>query len=317
MKTKYFLACFSIIVLLTGCFPNLPQPATTEPSPSAEITEAPVSVEITETQTSPSPTTHSLTFEMLKNIEYVLGDGSTKVLLADGAYEKTIGVETVRASLLDKIVYADLDGDRSEDAVVILVENHGGTGQFEYLVPVLNRNDIPLPQQGYYLGDRVAVNTMVFDNNRVVLDMRVHGPNDGLCCPSMASSRSFEYYPGFGFRLVHLTTGVEGSSYRDITLSEPVPGSKISKQFQVAGSFTISPFEATLVVRVMDVNDQVVYQGSIMAPVDNLGDPGTFTGTVDMSSSNPEPGLVRIEVYETSMADGTTLVMDSVLVILE
>ena len=44
------------------------------------------------------------------------------------------GENTLRVSLLDKIVFADLDGDGNEDAAVILVENYGGTGQFEYLV---------------------------------------------------------------------------------------------------------------------------------------------------------------------------------------
>jgi len=51
--------------------------------------------------------------------------------------------------------------------------------------------------------------------------------------------------------------------------------------------------------------------------VANPGDPGTFSDMVDITEADPTPGLVRIEVYETSMADGTTLVMDSVLVILQ
>jgi len=292
--------------MLTGCFPNLPQPG---------LTASPENLVSTETQLSPEQ--KNLTVDRLKNIEYLLGDGSTRVLLLDGAYENVTGAETLRVSLLDKVVFADLDGDENEDAAVILVENHGGTGQFEYLVPVMNIEGIASPGQGYYLGDRVVVNEMSFDNKRITMDMLVHGPNDGLCCPSMSMTRSFEYYPGFGFRLVHITTGTEGSSFRDITLNEPLPGSVISNQFHVSGSFTISPFESTFVVRVMDVNDQVIYQGSFMAPVANPGDPGTFSDMVDITEADPTPGLVRIEVYETSMADGTTLVMDSVLVILQ
>ena len=54
-----------------------------------------------------------------------------------------------------------------------------------------------------------------------------------------------------------------------------------------------------------------------MAPVVNLGDPGSFSEMVDMTSVNPPPGLVRVEVFEVSMADGSILVMDSKLVILE
>jgi len=163
----------------------------------------------------------------------------------------------------------------------------------------------------------VVVESMNHDGFGITLDMLVHDPNDGLCCPSKSMSRSFEFYPGYGFRMVHITSGMEGSSYHEIILDSPEPGGIISSQFQVSGSFTISPFEATLVVRVMDMNDQVIYQGSIMAPVLNLGDPGTFADVVDMIAANPSPGLVRVEVYEVSMADGSTLVMDSVLVILE
>jgi hypothetical protein len=309
MKTRYSLTWLSLMVLmLTGCFPNLPQPVKTT---------LPAKLESTKTQESATPTQNNLATDAIRNAEYLLGDGSTKVRLVDGAYEESSGVVTTRVSLLDKLVFADLDGDDKKDAAVILVENYGGTGQFEYLIPVMNVDGNASPQQGYFLGDRVAVNAIIFEGNRIVMDMLIHGPNDGLCCPSMPMKRSFEYYPGFGFRLVHITTGTDDSTFRDITLSEPVSGDVISNQFQVSGSFTISPFEATLVIRVMDVNDQVIYQGSIMAPVANLGDPGTFSDMVDMSGANPSPGLVRIEVYETSMADGTTLVMDSVLVILE
>ena len=184
-------------------------------------------------------------------------------------------------------------------------------------MPVLNFDGEAYPFQGYFLGDRVVVDSMNHDEFRITLDMLVHGPNDGLCCPSKFISRSFEFYPGYGFRMVHITSGMEGSSYREIIMDAPEPGGIISSQFQVSGNFTISPFEATLVVRVMDMNDKVIYQGSIMAPVLNLGDPGTFADVVDMTAANPSPGLVRVEVYEVSMADGSTLVMDSVLVILE
>ncbi|MFC2064781.1 Gmad2 immunoglobulin-like domain-containing protein [Chloroflexota bacterium] len=309
MKTKtplMYLFLIVILMLVPGCLPNFPQPARTE---------NPVGTLPTEAQETPVKTDFSL--EKIRNAEYVLGDGSTSINLKDGSYDLLEGNNSLRVSLLEKVVFADLDGDGNEDAAVILVENYGGTGQFEYLVPVLNFDGEAYPIKGFYLGDRVAVDSMNYVGEQITLDMLVHGPNDGLCCPSKPTTRSFEYYPGYGFRLVHITSGTEGPSFHEILLDTPVSGSTISSQFQVSGSFTVSPFEATLVVRVLDMNDLIIYQGSIMAPVLNLGDPGSFIDMVDMTSVNPPPGLVRVEVFEVSMADGSILVMDSKLVILE
>ena len=307
---RYSLLLAVCLILVTACMPNFPIRV-----PSGETITEPT--EVLSVETKLPPMVEGLALQKIENAEFLLANGSTNVQLIDGEYESINDNETLRVSLLEQIVFRDLDGDGSEDAVVLLVENYGGTGQFEYLVPALNFKGEAFPQKGYFLGDRVAVNP---DRNYRICHeagMLVHGPGDGLCCPSMPVVRSFEYYPGLGFKLVHVASGIEGQNYRDITLDAPVQGDSISTQFQISGSFTISPFEATLVVRAVDMQDQVLLKVPIMASVVNLGDPGTFSEMIDMTSVNIPSGLVRVEVFEVSMADGSILVLDSVLVLLQ
>lgn len=76
-----------------------------------------------------------------------------------------------------------LPGEQQE-AAVVFVYNGGGSGWF-YELTVLTKRNGSLTQLGCTeLGDRVQVNAMEIKNNRIVLDMTTHGPNDPACCPT-------------------------------------------------------------------------------------------------------------------------------------
>jgi hypothetical protein len=264
-----------------------------------------------------TPISGDITIEMLKNAEYQTQNSMTLVKLVDGKYEAGSGTDYLSVSMLEQAAFGDLNADGTQDAAIILVENYGGTGQFEYLVPVFNSGASLSSSSGYFLGDRVAVNSMSIVDGRITLDMLVHAPNDGLCCPSQSMTQSFHFYWGPDLVLVHAISGTSADALREISIEAPTAGSEVTNQIQLKGSVIIAPFENTLLVRIMDVNNTPIYQGPIMVSAPGMGVPGTFDALVDLSSSSTSPGSIRIEVMEMSMADGSTLAMDSVDVTLK
>jgi len=136
---------------------------------------------------------NGLTEMMLRNGWYDLGFGQFQ--LQDGHYEKkyedlppsqAIRVWFIQAAL------GDLNADGARDAAVILAQNGGGSGTFYYLVAVVNRNGVAQQAAAQFLGDRIVISSVVIMDGRIILDMVVQGPYDGLCCPSLREIRTFQ-----------------------------------------------------------------------------------------------------------------------------
>ena len=111
--------------------------------------------------------------------------------LADGIYYRTLpssqeSSESYTTRFQGPVFYGDVNADGIEDAMVILSTQNGGSGHFVELAAVLNQKGSPYNVATIYLGDRVVVESGKVENGAIVLNMRVQGPNDGLCCPSQA-----------------------------------------------------------------------------------------------------------------------------------
>ena len=89
------------------------------------------------------------------------------------------------------MVYGDLNGDGLEDAAVLLATQNGGTGVFVELAAMLNRDGRAENVATVPLGDRVVVESGRIHAGVIVLEMRVQGPNDPLCCPSQSETWKF------------------------------------------------------------------------------------------------------------------------------
>ena len=153
-------------------------------------------IEIPEKITEVSEGTETqLTLDAIKNTEYHSLAYNKTIKLINGSYTEKYEFET--ASVLsiriydDKIAFGDLDNDKREDAVVILTSSGGGTGNFRELAVVLNKDGKPSYLTSKELGDRVIINSVTIKSGIITLDMVVHGPEDGLCCPSV--KKIFKY----------------------------------------------------------------------------------------------------------------------------
>ena len=141
----------------------------------------------------------------------------------------------------------DLDEDGCEEAVVLLVENSGGTGSFVYLAVVGRRGGEVVNLGTSLVGDRVQIRSIRVDGERIELRVVQRGPDDAACCPSQKATRTWALDGG----LVERSTDVTGTLSTDdlsgvewmlthFSRDEPVPeNSSITMVFEngkVSGS---------------------------------------------------------------------------------
>lgn len=89
------------------------------------------------------------------------------------------------------VLRGDLNGDGLEEAVVLLWQNSGGSGTFDY-VAVMEKSDGETRNVATApLGDRVQVRSGSIVDGTVVLDVVQQGGDDGACCPTQLASRSW------------------------------------------------------------------------------------------------------------------------------
>jgi len=86
----------------------------------------------------------------------------------------------------------DLDGDGSEEAVVLLAMSSGGSGTYNYLAAVGRNGDGPVNLGTAGIGDRVQVRSARVAEDRIELDVVQQGPDDAACCPSQKATRVWQ-----------------------------------------------------------------------------------------------------------------------------
>jgi hypothetical protein len=94
-------------------------------------------------------------------------------------------------TVLDLKARGDLNGDGVPDAAVVLVYWGGGSGVFNYLAAVLDEQGIARHVASAELGDRVRIDGLTVAGEKVTVNLTVQGPNDPMCCPTQAVTRTF------------------------------------------------------------------------------------------------------------------------------
>ena len=325
-KTAIFSLLLALAMLASACSPAkmeiaptlppvptaVPTQVPTIPAPTASIPPAPTAIP-TQIPTSLPPTqvTSALTIDVLKNAEYKLPQSNKTVKLAGGSFKAGSGADYVDANLLDKVAFGDLNGDGRPDAVVLLAENAGGSGTFISAVVILDENGQPVQSGSALIGDRVKITSLTIQPDRkIVLTGTIHGPNDPMCCPTFQVTETYQLSKS-GLELVRLTSQTPLGKERAINIESPANAAQVSDSVEVKGNVSISPFENNLVYRIYDGTGKKWAEGPIQVKSAEMGGPGTFDTTIDISNI-PAGLLIRLEILDLSVADGSTLAMDSV-----
>ena len=284
------------------------QPAPTEPSPTALPTE---------TQTSPV-----LTVEQLRNASIsVLGSDQMmhSITLNNGTY--ATGADRtqpgyVMVNVGEIFAFGDLNSDGMQDAVMLIGENYGGSGEFVSIVVMLNQGGQPVYTARATIEDRPIMKALTIKDGEISLDAIVHGPDDPMCCAAQPSSRTYHFVEN-NLILSHLTSTTPSGTERIIQIDSPLNQSEVSGPFMLQGSVSISPFENNLIYSVYTQSgNDVLEQGSFNVSADGLGGPGIFDLPLDFTH-NGLNGPLRIQIADLSAADGSYLAIDSVYLILK
>ena len=83
-------------------------------------------------------------------------------------------------------LFADIDGDGHEDAIISGVLSMGGTGHFSEVAIYAIRGGKPVQIGAIPGGDRGdgGISHVALDGSAILIDRNVLGEGDGLCCPS-------------------------------------------------------------------------------------------------------------------------------------
>ena len=147
-----------------------------------------------------TPTPHMdippLTLTGLKNAEYrVIVNGTVQsIRMINGQYQ--IGTDPASPGFMtvtvnDLAAFGDLNGDRVDDAIIILSEWYGGTGIDVYVAAFTNWAGIPLHKASVLIDDRAIIQSIRVENGSIIVKALVHGVNDPGCCPSQQVTRIF------------------------------------------------------------------------------------------------------------------------------
>ncbi|MBE0699487.1 MAG: hypothetical protein IH586_21400, partial [Anaerolineaceae bacterium] len=189
---------FILSILLSSCTPSAvsPTPAQNLPTQSLDGTKTAPTMPSQPKQPTPAATVGkqaAFSEAVLQNLLYKLPDLG-EVQLKDGHFEQKYGEGVTQVNQVGFLqsTQGDLNGDKVNDAVVILWANTGGSGLFSYIAGVINQNGKATPTNAELLGDRVKIEGLLVKDGLIELQTLEPGPKDPQCCPSQLVVRTLK-----------------------------------------------------------------------------------------------------------------------------
>ena len=142
------------------------------------------------------------TLKEIKNASYSGIEGlKGSVKLVDGKwkgrpYKKGSASRPVISLIGDFRITGDLDGDGTDDAVVLLNYAPGGTGQLLHLALMARKKGKIQNLATALIGDRVQIRDVRIEQKRIFVDVIQAGPRDAMCCPGEVMTREWTLEPG-------------------------------------------------------------------------------------------------------------------------
>ena len=142
------------------------------------------------------------TLKEIKNASYSGIEGlKGSVKLVDGKwkgrpYKKGSASRPVVSLIGDFRITGDLDGDGTDDAVVLLNYAPGGTGKLLHLALMARKKGKIQNLATALIGDRVQIRDVRIEQKRIFVDVVQAGSKDAMCCPGEVTTREWTLEPG-------------------------------------------------------------------------------------------------------------------------
>jgi heat shock protein HslJ len=117
---------------------------------------------------------------------------SGKVTLSNGEHREPASpgsASEIVVKLTDKRAFGVVNG--KETGAVVLYTQGGGTGTFWDLALLSKGAEGWVNTDTVLLGDRVKFSSIKINDDRIVLSLTVHGPEDPICCPTLEVEKRF------------------------------------------------------------------------------------------------------------------------------
>ncbi len=312
LKRNFPFIQFCVVLLVvsfivSGCITVNLESEKDDPAPVLTVIPLPVS--------TIQPAAPVLTDDRLLNAEYLSPLMQVPVQLVDGEYSATVDGTELHMTVYPGIAHGDLNADGIEDAALLLSENTGGSGFFVSLLAVYSKDGQFAHTQGVLIDDRPVIKELEIADGVIKLNALVHGPNDPMVDPTTSMRGEYSLFGG-RVVLTHLVTAFGGGGEHAINIDTPIDGEFVSGTVQVQGSMPIGPFENNLSMLISNpLIGQLAHEG-FMVQAPEMGAPATFDNPVTIPDV-PAGTQILLVLSELSMADGTPMALDSVLLVAE
>ena len=121
----------------------------------------------------------------------------SSVTLKNGSHSEPTApgsASTEETTLGQTIGYGDINGDKKEDAAVVLIQNAGGTGTFIYIAGYISG---PVGYKGtnaLFVGDRIQPKSISIDKGEITFTYLERKPNEAMDAePTVSAYKSYIY----------------------------------------------------------------------------------------------------------------------------
>jgi len=304
-----------LLICAAGCAaPILSTPVST-PLPAEPPTPSPVPPTLT---ALPSPTAavdRQLSTDEIVNATLITPMANRAIQLAGGKFERGSGPDYLSVNLLEQLIaFGDLNGDGLEDAAVLLAENGGGSGVFVSLMVIYNQDGKPAQGPSSPIDDRPRAESLSIEAGQVRFEGVIHGPGDVMINPTLNVVELF-MPEADRLRLARFNSKTPDGRLREIEISSPAAQSEVSQSVQVSGRMPIAPFENNLAYRIFDRVGNKLAEGPFPVSAQEPGGPAEFDQPIDLQGIPAGP--VWLELVEVSMADGSTMALQAVKLVIK